>query len=49
MTRDLDLIKVDVDVIVMVARFRGAHVTNTKTDEASEAVEVRTAAKSGKR
>ena len=36
MTRDLDLIKVDVDVIVMVARMRGTHVTDSKGDEASE-------------
>ena len=39
MTRDLDLIKVDVDVIAMVARLRGAHVTDAKADEASEGVE----------
>ena len=39
MTRDLDLIKVDVDVIAMVARMRGAHVTDAKSDEASEGAE----------
>ena len=35
MTRDLDLIKVEVDVIAMVARLRGAHVA----DEAPEGAE----------
>ncbi len=39
MTRDLDLIRVDVDVIAMVARMRGAHVIDAKTDEASEGAE----------
>ena len=36
MTRDLDLIKVDIDVIVLVARMRGAHVTDAKGDQTSD-------------
>jgi hypothetical protein len=43
MTRDLDLIKVDVDVIAMVARLRGAHVAGAKADEAQKAPRARTA------
>ena len=37
MTRDLDLIKVEVDIIAMIARLRGASVAlDVKTDEAAE-------------
>jgi hypothetical protein len=35
MTRDLDLLKVEVDVIAMIARLRGAHAaTDAKAEEA---------------
>jgi len=37
MTRDLDLIKIEVDVIAMIARLRGAAVaTDAKAEEPSE-------------
>jgi hypothetical protein len=37
MTRDLDLLKVDIDVIAMVIRLRGGHVpASTQMDEAAE-------------
>jgi hypothetical protein len=37
MTRDLDLLKIDVDVIAMVIRLRGGHVpASTQMDEAAE-------------
>jgi hypothetical protein len=38
MTRDLDLLKVDVDVIAIVIRMRGAHVPSaTQIEDAAEA------------
>jgi hypothetical protein len=37
MTRDLDLLKVDVDIIAMIARLRGAHAAiDTKAEEPAE-------------
>ena len=49
MTRDLDLIKVDVDVIAMVARLRGAHVTDAKATKRRKAPRARTATRRGDR
>jgi len=40
MTRDLDLIKVDVDIIAMIARLRGASAaTDAKAEEPAEGAE----------
>jgi len=37
MTRDLDLLKVDVDIIAMIARLRGAHVApDARADDPAE-------------
>jgi len=37
MTRDLDLLKVEVDIIAMIARLRGAHAaSDAKTEEPAE-------------
>jgi hypothetical protein len=36
MTRDLDLLKVDVDIIAMIARLRGAHATSDAKAEEPE-------------
>ena len=37
MTRDLDLLKVDVDIIAMIARLRGAHAAvDAKAEEQAE-------------
>ena len=39
MTRDLDLLKVDVDVIAIVMRLRGAHAPSTPQSEGEETTE----------
>jgi hypothetical protein len=45
MTRGLDLLKVDIDVIAMVIRMRGAHVPPTgQTEDGAEAESDRTSA-----
>jgi hypothetical protein len=36
MTRDLDLIKVDVDLIAMIARLRGAAAADAKAEESAD-------------
>jgi hypothetical protein len=36
MTRDLDLLRADVDLIAMIARLRGAHALPDKADDDGE-------------